>query len=258
MRFRGRFLNNLLKQKKIENAVDALAKNMGILFTYFSDESQSDNKVDTQKPKFYAGLEGPVFTTLDYNEFYATRHYEASLWVSTVISGDFQASWKEGVKRLKKYCKGANQRKWILPRTCPIIIRKSLNETSINLAGNSEDKITVSMLISQYFVEDVPGPTNPNVFIEEAYKRINFTGYFFKPFNYTNLPDDVKDLERVMLENEESFEREHCFISFYNTYATKLSKIKYYEVWFHGKKLEHDYRCITNFNDSDEEQEEGG
>ena len=80
---------------------------MGIIVTYFSDDAMK-NKVESDyiKPKIYGKLDGPIYVNLDYNKIYAIRHYEASLWVSTVVTGNFDNAWKEGLPKLKEYVKG--------------------------------------------------------------------------------------------------------------------------------------------------------
>ena len=237
---------------------------MGIIIAYFSDGPVlNTNKVQDMflKPKFYGRLEGPVFTALDYNRVYAIRHYETSLWVSTIVTGDFENAWKEGVPKLRKYITGANQKKWLLPKTCPILMKKICHANksmNINVASafTETQKITVSMYISKYFFHEVPGPTDPDVFLQEEYKRIYFTGYVSQQFNQTNATKEKEEMEAAMLDNDEQFDDGGYFVAFYNMNA-RMKKQNYYEYWFYGKKLEESYKCLTNYIESgDEEQNE--
>lgn len=229
---------------------------MGAVISFFSDETvkvhdNSKHKDVFHKPKFYKNLDGPVFTALDYNRIYATRHYSQIVWVSTIENGaSFEESWKSTKPRLEKYFKGKNQRNYRLPRTCPVTMRKTI---SVN--GKEED-FTVSMPISKYFTEDPPGPQHKDIFIRRDYKRIQYAGYFHKQYREENINHDIDILRNSLKSNNETFDDDHCYVVFYDTKHRNLSNIDYYEIWFEGSRQEQDYICLQNYDEDENEVEE--
>ncbi|XP_065676414.1 heme-binding protein 2 [Hydra vulgaris] len=236
---------------------------MGIIISYFSDDALK-NKVETDyiKPKIYGKLDGPVFINLDYNNIYATRHYDASLWVSTVVSGNLNKAWNEGLPKLKEYINGKNQKKWVLPKPCIVTLKRTCsNELNAKLNLNSSftetNKTTVSMFISKHFSCEAPGPLDSTVFLQEEYKRIYYCGIF----NGQNFAEENTDkyfqiLHAKLMSNKETFDKHSFFIAFYNIKTKKIGKQKYFECWLYGERIESDFKCLKTYQEESNELEE--
>lgn len=201
------------------------------------------------RPKIYLGREGPVFSALDFNKHYATRHVKAALWVSTVVNGTFEQAWEIGVPKLKKYLNGKNLNKCSLPSTCPVLIKKMTNaDRGGDLLGSmgtkNDNKLIVSMLIAKKFMNDAPPPVDKDIFLQEEYKHVYCAGTFKKPFSLKNMDDDLEELMEYMDFKGENYEKWFYSLAVYETSCKQLERTKYFEIWFFCKRLEEDYTTI--------------
>ena len=234
---------------------------MGIIIDYFSDENvKNKNKTEEtfKKPKFYGNLDGPSFIELDYNRLYGTRHYNKALLVSSIVTGDFDSGWKTGLQTLLKYFRGANQKKWYLPKTCPVLIKKQYHVDKKQLASlmsalTEYQKVTVSMFIPTYFNDDPPGPTNSDVFIEEDCKRIIYTGYYEKNLITSNIESEKNELSNTLRSKEAEFDDASVYLALYNLNKRLLNTHNYYELWYKGEILNDDYTCVKTYLEEEHE-----
>lgn len=240
---------------------------MGVVVSFFSNENitipqvaqrkanivNNSSNTTFNKPKFYKKLEGPVFTTLDYNKIYATRHYQATVWVSTIekVDKDITQAWKRGKQRLLKYFQGSNKSKYAMINTCPILLKMQKSRRE-QCEQNMGDDIMLSMPIPDFFSEDPPAPNRPDMFIHHGAKRIVYTGYFNKEWKQDNMYYDTNLLEIQMRHNGDNYNDEFHYLAIYDINSRNL-KVNYYEYWFEGNVLETDYTCLQNFMDSEEE-----
>ena len=141
---------------------------MGVVVSYFNSTENTDNNNNNRgctaqrfnRPKFYKNLDGPIFTTLDYNRFYATRHYNKTVWISTIIErsgagsqGAEQAcsvenAWARAKPYLSKYFSGQNLPNYRLPRTCPMILKLSMVGPVDSKRNTGKSKKTVPNLVT--------------------------------------------------------------------------------------------------------------
>jgi len=234
---------------------------MGVIVSYFSDSNVGQKQLlqqnceKTNKPKLYKNLEGPIFTTLDYNKIYATRHYGRTVWASTIETNisSVEEAWKRAKPRLNKYFNGKNQSAYQLSRTCPVTLRIPSGS-----AGSSKENtdVTVSLPIPKKFAEDPPGPQHKQVFVCGEPKKIYYVGYFHKLFHEENLHYNVTLLRNRLTANEEKFNDEFYQFVFYDTQYTNMNKLEYFEIWFEGRREDDDYICIQNYDDNEEDFED--
>lgn len=233
---------------------------MGVIISIFADddiliEADKPKKDTFNKPKFYKTLEGPVFTTLDYNKIYATRHYNATVWVSTIetIGKDIDQAWRRGKQRLLKYFRGNNQSKYAMHCTCPIVLKIQKSETTTTTERGHD--ITLSMPLPHIFSEDPPAPKGAGVFINHGQKRIYYTGYFHKQWDRDHMEYDINILENTTKQNGDNYNNEFYYLAVYDIQQRKL-KMSYYEYWFEGSVLNTDFTCLQTLQDCDDENKD--
>ena len=233
---------------------------MGVVVSYFSDTNvgqkmllpQDNNSVKVNKPKLNKNLEGPNFTTLDYNKIYATRHYGRTVWASTIETNvnSVEEAWKRARSRLNKYFNGKNQSGSKLPRTCPVTLRKPSGNSS---SSSENTDVTISLPLPKAIAEDAPGPQHKQVYVCGEPKKIYYTGYFHKPFHEEDLHYNLTILRNKLRANDEDFRDDFYQVVFYDTQKTNMRKLEYFEIWFEGRREEDDYICLQNYEESEED-----
>lgn len=258
---------------------------MGVIITHFKSEDNNRGQYNKQqtiktttssehkqhkfsRPKLNKNPGGPKFATLDFNNFYATRHYAKTAWASTIEHKptSIEHSWKNAKPRLQKYFSGRNACKNRIPLTCPLLIRVSTAtsatattttttaEENSNDNANTPEDVTLSLPLPKEHADNPPGPQDKAVFISEEYKRIYYTGFFHKQLREENIQYNIRNLKSKLVANEEKINGDVCYVAIYETQRKSFAQIDYYEIWFEGLREDRDYICVQNYEDEEEEE----
>ena len=222
----------------------------------YQQQQSESQKQKFNRPKLNKHLGGPTFTTLDFNNSYATRHYAKTVWASTIEkkTTTVEQVWKCAKPRLQKYFDGRNVCKTRLPHTCPAFLKLSATTTNdFNEHDDTPEDVTLSLPLPKNFTENPPRPQDQKVFLIEEYRRIYYAGYFHKKLMEENIRHNIRTLKSKLIANGEKINGDVCYVAIYETKHKNFAQMDYYEIWFEGLREDQEYICVQNCDDDDDD-----
>jgi hypothetical protein len=121
-------------------------------------------------------IEEADYTVVEKEGNLELRHYEPFIVAETFVEGNFSDVGNVGFRRLYDYISGNNQKKESISMTAPV--RQEARSEKISMtAPVTQEKVgrkwrITFMMPSQYTMETLPEPLNPNVKLKKESKRI--------------------------------------------------------------------------------------
>lgn len=115
--------------------------------------------------------ETPKYQVLVKDGDFEIRSYSPYVVAKTVVKGEFDQVQEEAFRRLAGYIFGANEKKQSLSMTAPVVQKESqkIAMTAPVVQSPSEDGWEMTfMMPSQYKLEDLPKPNDPQVLFEQV------------------------------------------------------------------------------------------
>lgn len=140
--------------------------------------------------------EEPKFTLIEYSEPFELREYAPQIIAEVNVSGDLDSASSQGFRLIAAYIFGQNHVSEKIAMTAPVGIEEGKEQKSAKIAmtapvgiqadppiQGADQQWTVSFVMpSQYTIETLPSPLNPQVKIRAtpAQKKavIRFSGFY--------------------------------------------------------------------------------
>jgi SOUL heme-binding protein len=131
-------------------------------------------------------LEEPKFAVLESNDGYDIREYEPYIIAETDAIGSYDEATRNGFRVIADYIFGNNTSRTSIAMTTPVLESKSSEKIAMTVpvidTAKDENSRTISFVLpSQYTLETLPMPNNPQVKITQVPSRkvavLSFTWY---------------------------------------------------------------------------------
>ncbi|XP_074078172.1 heme-binding protein 2-like [Macrotis lagotis] len=155
------------------------------------------------------------------------RHYETSLWASTVIRDESQKeALRQGLRKLLHYIQGENETETKIEMAVPV--------TCLVQPGTNEYK--VSFFVPPKHQHSPPEPTDPDVFLEQRKPAAVFVRSFGGFASVEKFNKEAKILADILQKEGQSFHSDFYFTAGYNRPFTLFNR--HNEVWYYKKEIE--------------------
>ncbi|XP_070580738.1 heme-binding protein 1-like [Ptychodera flava] len=160
-----------------------MARSYAILWILTAVVSAASLNIYKPLPKFCDGHDCPTFTILSTGEGYEERLYNATKYVSTILSHHtYESAVMKGFFRLFHYINGENKQKRKMEMAVPVLVKVDAGQNHTH-AYHTHPEVTMSFFLPFANQANPPEPSDENVFITEvpqirAYVR-SFPGYVF-------------------------------------------------------------------------------
>ena len=116
------------------------------------------------------------YTVIERDEDFELRQYEPLIVAETIVEGEFNDVGNVGFRRLYDYISGNNQKKESISMTAPVT-QEARSEKISMTAPVTQEKVgrkwrITFMMPSQYTMETLPEPLDPNVKLKQEPERI--------------------------------------------------------------------------------------
>lgn len=116
------------------------------------------------------------YTVVEKEGDFELRQYEPFIVAETIVEGDFSDVGNVGFRRLYEYISGNNQKKESISMTAPVTQEARSDKISMTAPVTQEKvgrkwRITF-MMPSQYTMETLPEPLDPNVKLQKESERM--------------------------------------------------------------------------------------
>ena len=131
-------------------------------------------------------IEEPKFTLVENKKGYDIRAYEPYIIAETDVTGDYNDATSNGFRVIADYIFGNNTSRSSIAMTAPVLENKSSEKIAMTVpvidTEKDENSRTISFVLpSQYTLETLPMPNNPQVTITQVDARkvavLSFTWY---------------------------------------------------------------------------------
>lgn len=131
-------------------------------------------------------LEEPKFTVLESTDSYEIREYAPYIIAKTDVTGSYEEASSNGFRIIGDYIFGNNTSRTSIAMTAPVLESKSSEKIAITVpvidTEKDESTRTISFVLpSEYTLETLPKPNNPQVTISQVDARkvavLSFTWY---------------------------------------------------------------------------------
>ena len=120
-------------------------------------------------------LEKPQYEVLESRGTFELRQYKPYIVAETYVEGDFDAAGNKGFRRLADYIFGNNRSRQKLDMTAPVAqfsSEKIAMTAPVNMHRNGDSYRVTFMMPSEYTLETLPVPVNPEVRLREVPSEI--------------------------------------------------------------------------------------
>lgn len=135
---------------------------------------------------FVRNIEKPAYTVVDTKDGYEIREYQPYIVAETTVRGDQQQALNTGFRIIADYIFGNNVSKASIAMTSPVLESQTSQQIAMTVPvldteNNSEERTIAFVLPSEYTLDSLPIPNNPDVHIREVAAQkvatLNFTWY---------------------------------------------------------------------------------
>ena len=126
--------------------------------------------------KTVMGIEEAEYVVVEKEGDFELRNYEPFIVAETIVEGDFSNVGNVGFRRLYGYISGNNRKQASISMTAPVRQETSSEKISMTAPVSQEQvgskwRITF-MMPSQYTMETLPEPLDPNVKLKKESERV--------------------------------------------------------------------------------------
>jgi hypothetical protein len=121
-------------------------------------------------------IEEAEYAVVEKEGDFELRRYEPFIVAETLVEGDFSEVGNVGFRRLYDYISGKNRKQASIPMTAPVT-QEARSEKISMTAPVAQEKVggkwrITFMMPSQYTMETLPAPLDPNVKLKRESERI--------------------------------------------------------------------------------------